>query len=154
MSSKRKKIALDRRKGLYLWPVDGKGRGVFCVTDIRKGDVLEVTPTIILNEGDTNRVDKTRLADYTFQLGGVSKAKQKERGIRNLDKCSGVIMGIISYFNHSDKPNAEVQWEEHDGTLYHQVVALKNIPKNTEICTTYGHGWFKDRKDTVKKHKH
>ena len=55
-------------------------------------------------------------------------------------------MGVISYCNHSEDPNAEVQWEEHDGTLYHLVKALRRIPKNTEICTTYGDGWFDDRK--------
>jgi hypothetical protein len=25
------------------------------------------------------------------------------------------------------------------------VKALKNIPKNTEICTSYGKAWFADR---------
>lgn len=154
MKKKTKKVSLDRKKGLYLRHVEGKGRGVFCVAPIKKGEVLEVTPTIILNERATDRVDSTILANYTFQLGAVSKTLRREAGAKKMSGCSGVIMGIISYFNHSETPNAEVQWEEHGGTLYHQVVAIKNIPKDTEICTSYGRGWFEDRKDTVVKRKH
>lgn len=139
------KIKLDRKPGLYLKDTPHKGRGVFCMTDIRKGEVLEVTPTIILNEKATDAVDKTILANYTFQLGAISKAHRKKAGVKNISKSSGVIMGIISYFNHSESPNAEVEWEEHDGTLYHLVRALKRIPKHTEICTSYGGGWLEDR---------
>ena len=143
----KRKIGLDRKKGLYLKYVEGKGRGVFCAGDIRMGEILEVTPTIILNKAATENVDKTVLGDYTFQIGGsVSKRLREEARVGKMSECSGVIMGIISYFNHGKKPYAEVQWEEYDGTLYHQVVALRNIPKNTEICTTYGRGWFDDRK--------
>ena len=142
----KRKIKLDRKKGLYLKHTDSKGRGVFCMSDIRAGEVLEVTPTIILNEAATNRIDNTILANYTFQLGAISKAHRKRLHVKNIKKCSGVIMGITSYCNHSDDPNAEVEWEEHQGTLYHLVKALRRIPKNTEICTTYGAGWFDDRK--------
>jgi SET domain-containing protein len=141
----KRKIKLDRKKGLYLKPVEGKGRGVFCTSDIRKGEVLEVTPTIILNEKASRAVDETILANYNFQIGGISKAQRKRAHIRDIKKCSGVIMGIISYFNHDENPNAEVEWEEHNGTLYHLVKVLRPIPKNTEICTAYGKGWFEDR---------
>jgi SET domain-containing protein len=144
MSGKRNK--LDRKKNLYLEDAGHKGRGVFCSEDIRKGEVLEITPTIILNEAATEAIEGTILADYVFKIGGISKTLRKQAGIKNISKCCGAIMGITSYFNHSETPNAEVEWEEHNGTLYHQVRALRSIPKNTEICTSYGGGWFDDRK--------
>jgi hypothetical protein len=148
----RRKIKLDRKQGLYLKDTGHKGRGVFCVSDIKKGEVLEVTPTIVLNETDTHRVEDTILANYTFKIGAISKAHRARLSLKDIQQSSGVIMGLISYFNHGDYPNAEVEWEEHDGTLYHLVRALKFIPKNTEILTSYGGGWFEDRKDTLKKH--
>ena len=80
-----------------------------------------------------------------FQIGGISKALRTQLKLKDVKKCTGVIMGIISYFNHDNKPNAEVEWEEYNGTLYHYVKALRNIPKDTEICTSYGKIWFKDR---------
>ncbi len=148
----KKKIKLMRKEGLYLKDTGHKGRGVFCTADIRKGEILEVTPTIILNKRETGAIEDTILANYVFKIGAISKPHRKHLGITDTTKCSGVIMGIISYFNHAEEPNAEVEWEEQDGTLYHQVRALKRIPKNTEICTSYGGGWFDDRKD-IKHHK-
>lgn len=144
--SKKSKIKLHRKKGLYLNDAGHKGRGVFCTTDIKKGEIFEITPTVILNKAATEHVDKTILANYIFKIGGISKALRKRHHIKQIKDCSGVIMGLISFCNHSEDPNAEVEWEEHDGTLYHQVKALRRIPKNTEICTTYGDGWFEGRK--------
>jgi SET domain-containing protein len=140
-----KKFKLKRKEGLYLDDAGHKGRGVFCSTDIKKGEVLEWTPTLILNDKESKGVEETILANYVFQIGGISKKLRAKHKIRNIKNATGVIMGIISYFNHDDKPNAEVEWEEFNGTLYHFVKALKNIPKNTEICTSYGKAWFADR---------
>ena len=140
-----KKFKLDRKKGLYLGDAGFKGRGVFCSTDIKKGETLEWTPTIILNEKESDDIEDTILANYVFQIGGISKALRTQLKLKDVKKCTGVIMGIISYFNHDNKPNAEVEWEEYNGTLYHYVKALRNIPKDTEICTSYGKIWFKDR---------
>ena len=137
---------LNRKKGLYLKDTKTvKGRGVFCVDDIRKGEILEVTPAILLNEVETKHVDKTRLLNYTFTTGNVSKKMRKEFKMRNKGKACCVIMGIASYCNHSEEPNAEVLYEEKMGTLYHYLQATKRIPKHTEICTSYGSGWFDDR---------
>jgi SET domain-containing protein len=55
-------------------------------------------------------------------------------------------MGLMSYCNHSEKPNAEIVWEEKLGTVYHTLQVTRDIPKHTEICTSYGAGWFDDRK--------
>lgn len=137
---------LNRKKGLYLKDTKTtKGRGVFCVQDIRKGEILEITPAILLNEKDTHYVDKTFLLNYTFTAGNVSKRLRKLAGLKNKGKASSVIMGIATFCNHSEEPNAEVLYEEKQGTLYHYLQATKRIPKNTEICTSYGSGWFDDR---------
>lgn len=142
-------VPLDRKKSLYLKHTESRGRGVFCRETIRKGEVLETTPTIVLNERETDRTLKTFLGDYIFGLGRVSKEKLRVCGIKNIDDASCVIMGITSFCNHAKNPNAEVIWEEKDGTLYHILVARRSIPKDTEICTDYGRGWFDDRKQRL-----
>ena len=139
------KISLERQTGLYLKDAGHKGRGVFCKKDIRKGAVLEITPGLVLNDTATTDVDKTLLINYTFAIGAVSKKLRQRKKIRQTDNCSAVIMGIASFCNHSDDPNAEIEWEEHNGTLYYTLTALKAIPRHTEICTSYGDGWLKDR---------
>jgi len=140
-----KNIILERRKGLYLKDTGAKGRGVFCIGNIAAGDVLEVTPAVILNEAATRHADKTILVNYTFATGKVSKCVRDRAHIKKTDHSSAVIMGIASFCNHAEKPNAEILWEEREGALYYTLKATRPIPKNTEICTIYGCGWFDDR---------
>lgn len=137
---------LVRRKGLYLKRVPRKGRGVFCRTAIRKGETIEVTPSVVLNDAATTHADKTLLQNYTFVVGDVSSAQKKRAGIKKTDMSSSVVFGILTFCNHGEVPNAEILWEEHGDTLYYILKATRDIPKNTEICTTYGPGWFADRK--------
>ncbi len=139
--------ALDRKKNLYLKETRARGRGLFCTSKIRKGEELEATPAIILTEDMTKNVDKTILGNYVFKVGDISKKLQKRVGIKTLEKTSCVIMGITSFCNHDENPNAVVVWEQRGGTLYHVLQATNDIPKDTEICTSYGENWFNGRKE-------
>ncbi len=137
---------LNRKIGLYLKDSGAKGRGVYCDHDIRRGETIEVTASLLLNEADTRRIDRTLLGHYNFLTGQVSKQLRERKRITKSSEASCVILGIISFCNHSKNPNAEVYWEEKHGTLYHSLKARRRIPKHTEICTTYGRTWFSDRK--------
>lgn len=137
---------LDRKKSLYLKHVGHKGRGVFSRTPVKKGEILETTPALLLNEKATLDADRTLLLNYTFVLGNVSAAQRKKAGIKKAGHGSALVMGILAFCNHCEQPNAEILWEELDGTLYYMLRATRNIPKNTEICTSYGDTWFDERK--------
>lgn len=137
---------LDRKKGLYLKDTGTeKGRGVFCTSPIKAGEELEVTAAVVLDDGDTKTADKTLLKNYTFVIGKVSARLRQRMKIKSSQNASSVVMGILSFCNHDKKPNAEILWEEHAGTVYYTLRATRNIPKNTEICTTYGAQWFNQR---------
>lgn len=146
MPAKKKSHSLERKKGLYLKNTKEKGRGVFCKNSIKKGEEIEANPTLVLNEKETVSLQKTLMRDYIFTLGKISKKMQGRVRIKDTDEACCLIMGVTTYCNHDDNKNAEVLWEERDGTLYHVLVATRNIPKNTEICTSYGDGWFDKRK--------
>jgi hypothetical protein len=137
---------LDRKPGLYLKQTATKGRGVFCLTDIEEGEILEVTPAILLDEAATGHVDKTLLHDYKFAAGPLNKRQRRLFRVGDPDKSCCMIMGIMTYCNHDEYPNADIFWEEEDGVAYHFLEAIRAIPKNTEICTSYGEGWFDERK--------
>ena len=143
--SKNEFYKLDRKKGLYLKQTATKGRGVFCVSDIAEGEILEVTPAILLDQAATAHIDKTILHDYKFSVGELSKRQRALFNIDDPDKSCCMIMGIMAYCNHDEYPNADIFWDEDEGTAYHILEAIRPIPKNTEICTTYGEGWFKER---------
>ncbi len=139
-----KKVLMNRKSGLYLKATGRKGRGVFCTGNIKKGELLEVTPAIILNESETSHVDKTGLVRYTFMTGELSARLMKQAGAKDVDSISAVAMGMVSFCNHARDNNALVYWEEHGGTLYYILQALRDIPKGVEICTTYGEEWMQD----------
>lgn len=141
-------LFLPRKAGLYLSMTEEKGRGLFCIHPIKKGEELEVTPAIILNEKETDHSDQTMLQDYVFKIGDLSQDTLEEKDIKNADAASCVVMGIASYCNHDMHPNAEVVWEETDDGLYYTLTATRDIPAGTEICTSYGDTWFADRDET------
>jgi uncharacterized protein len=145
MNRTKKHPSLDRKKDLYLKDVGIKGRGVFCRTAIKKGEVLEITPAVILDEAATDAVDSTTLMNYNFIIGNISKKMRRQTGVKRPAKASCVIFGVMTFCNHDEKPNAEIVWEELDGTLYYELHAKKAIPAGTEICTSYGKTWFADR---------
>ena len=148
MPKKKKKTKitkLPRKKGLYLKDAGPKGRGVFCTDDIRSGEIIEVTPALILNDGDTEAVSGKLLNQYTFKIGAIPKRMQAAAGIKDLAEASAVVMGVMAYCNHDRKPNAEILWEAVDGALYYYLEATSRIAKGTEICTTYGNSWFSER---------
>ena len=137
---------LDRKKGLYLKHTATKGRGVFCVSDIEEGEIIEVSPAILLNEVATTHIEKTIIHDYKFKVGELSNSLRAHSHIKTSNKSSCVVMGLMAFCNHDESSNADIYWEEDEGTAYHFLEATRRIPKNTEICTNYGRGWFTQRK--------
>ncbi len=142
----KKAPALNRKPGLYIAPAGKKGRGLYCRNAIKKGEILEVTPALILNDKDTVNAEPTIINDYTFVIGDLKKSTLARAKIQKAADASAIVMGILAYCNHDEAPNAEIIWDEQGTTLYYMLRATANIKKNTEICTSYGEGWFEDRK--------
>lgn len=143
--SRKQIYKLDRKKGLYLKQTAAKGRGVFCTSDIEEGEIIEISPALVLNEAATAHADKTILYDYKFKVGALSNAQRAVFGIKDPKKSSCIVMGLMAFCNHDENPNVEIYWEEDDGMSYHFLEATRRIPRNTEICTHYGRGWFTQR---------
>lgn len=141
---------LERKKGLYLKETAEKGHGVFCASEIEEGEIIEISPAILLDEKETAHADKTILYDYKFKISTLSQRQRTLFGVGDPKKSCCVVMGVTSFCNHSENPNADIFWEEDGGTIYHFLEATRHIPKNTEICTNYGRGWFAKRKQIRK----
>lgn len=148
--STRESYSLSRKKGLYLKQTAAKGRGVFCAGDIEEGEILEIAPALLLDARATAQADKTILYDYKFKLGALSRPQRALLGIDKPEKSCCIVMGLMAFCNHDERPNADIYWEEDDGTVYHFLEATKDIPRHTEICTNYGRGWFAKRNQVRK----
>ena len=58
------KIFLDESK------IPEAGRGVFALKKIKKDEVIERSPVVIINENQVPHLRKTKLIDYYFMWGG------------------------------------------------------------------------------------
>ena len=131
-----------RHEGLYLAPVANKGRGVFCADDIKAGDVIETSPIIIVGEVDAEKLSDTMLRDYVFSASKLPSSVYKREYITDPKKASVLVMGVASFCNGRRDPNAELDLMKGHFAAYYQLKARKDIPKDTEICVSYGLWWF------------
>lgn len=98
----------------------GKGRGVFATANIRRGEVIEASPALMVPVKDINRLESSFLRHYMFQTDD--------------GKHYVVGMGYVAIANHADEPNAEF-----DVTTDVVIVrAIKNIAPGKEVTVDYG----------------
>jgi SET domain-containing protein len=98
----------------------GKGRGVFARRPIRKGEVIERVPVLVLDEADYEQgMDGTLLAGYVFAWGEGQIA---------------LALGYGSLYNHSYKPNSRYQ---DVAPRTKQFVALRDIRRGEEVTVNY-----------------
>lgn len=126
-------MSLQQIPGLFFAKSDLHGRGVFCVNDISKGDLIEIAPVITFSKSSLDCLDKTRLYEYYFLWGEDMEAP-------------ALVLGYGSLFNHSDNPNAEFSLDVPSKNIH--FIALRDIISGIEITTDYRAGrpdqplWF------------
>jgi uncharacterized protein len=115
--------------------ISKRHRGVFAATNIRKGQVIEVCPVVVIPKKDQKRVDRTFVMDYYFYWGRQNQP--------------AIALGYGSLYNHSYAPNAE--YEENVKRRVIIFRAIKDIKKGEEIRTNYNGDhdskdqlWFKN----------
>lgn len=100
-----------------------KGRGVFANCRIRKGEIVEVAPVIILSRQEGVIISKMRRIESFCYHWGTN------------EKQTAFVMGCGSFYNHSYDPN----------TTYHNLPkqrvvvfrALEDIAKGEELTHNY-----------------
>ena len=111
------------------------GRGVFAKNPIKKGEIIEECPVLVLPRKDYFTVKKTVLHNYYFMWGRVT--------------C-GICLGFGSLYNHFYEPNATYKKSIKEHII--KFVAIKDIKKGEEITVNYNYGdpnnkkslWIKD----------
>ena len=96
----------------------GKGRGVFARRAIRKGEVFETCPVLVLPAG-TIEDFSTGFGPYVFEWGEGKVA---------------LALGFGSLYNHSYRPNARY---DDVGPQTKEFTALKDIEPGEEIVVNY-----------------
>lgn len=110
--------------GLYIMHTESQGRGVFTAVDIKKGDLIEIAPVIVLKESELPVIHNTTLHDYYFLWGP------------NNETCA-IALGYASMYNHAVHPNANYLLDLPQETI--EVFAIEDIEAGSQITINY-HG--------------
>ena len=99
------------------------GRGVFATRDIKRGEVIEVCPAVMVESRDITK--RSFLWRYMWPL-------LNDRGF------SLIVLGYGSLYNHEENPNARKVW----GKGWNDSVfkARRAIAKGDEITVNYSGG--------------
>ena len=105
-------------------------RGVFCTGYIKKDELFEEAPIIIVNRND---IKDSLLMDYVFKINANDYA---------------VAFGCASLYNHRNQPSAyyKVDAEKKKISFY----ALRDIEPGEEIFVSYGKAYWNSRDISAK----
>jgi SET domain-containing protein len=113
-------MGLTQSDAIEVKRIKGKGRGVFARRPIRKGEVFETVPMIVLSAREfEDGLAGTALESYCFGWGRDQVA---------------LALGYGSLYNHSYRPNARY---EDVGPRTKAFVALRDIDPGEEITVNY-----------------
>ena len=98
----------------------GKGRGVFATKTIRRGEVIEAAPSLLVPASDTKRIENSFLKHYIFQT---------DSGYDYV-----VATGYVAIANHDDHNNAEFHVSREVSTIK----AVRTIRPGEEVTVDYG----------------
>jgi SET domain-containing protein len=107
---------------LFIAASEGRGRGVFIRDRIAEGDLLEVSPVLVLSKQERVEVDKTLLHDYVFEWGP------------DREQCC-VAWGYVSMYNHSEFPNCTYEMDFEAETI--AIRTLRLIEAGEELLINY-----------------
>lgn len=107
---------------LSIAPSPERGRGVFTTADIETGTIVEISPVLVLDPEERNKVEQTLLFDYIFEWGDDLKSA-----------C--VALGYLSVYNHSYTANCIYEMDfEHE---LMQIRTVKPIKAGEELFINY-----------------
>ena len=90
----------DAAARVVVGPAPPKGRGVFATRSIRRDEVVESAPVIVIPVDEQKKIHATLLNDYVFGWGDTI----------------AVVLGYGSLYNHSWESNLEYRKRLDDGS--------------------------------------
>ena len=116
------------------------GRGLFTTESIKKGEIVEVSPVIVIPASERKLVEFTEVQSYLFEWTGNKQA---------------LALGLGSLFNHSVQ-RRNVTWDCNYRRKTITFKALKDIKKGSQLFINYGYSmrkvkaWRKIKREAAK----
>ena len=108
------------------------GRGLYSLVNLSKGQCVEESEVVILNDIDSKMIESTDLNMYSFAW----------------KSGSAIALGKGSLFNHSKTPNVTYFNDYEDKVIY--FIAIRDIKKGEQLFIDYGYDPIKERAVTKK----
>lgn len=112
------------------------GRGLFATKDIAIDQRIASFELLVLNERDTELVNKTDLQFYTFKYNETQDC---------------LVLGDGELFNHSDNPNVKFNLVDFDCRKIMQFVAIKDIKEGEQLFISYNQDTEVDTSEYINK---
>lgn len=106
-----------------------KGRGIVATELIPKETLIEAAPVASFPAKQIPLVSKTEILKYYFVIPSEYEKRENVRGY--------IVFGLSSLCNHSETPNAYINWTKDDIGLWAYLIALKDIQPEEEIFLFY-----------------
>lgn len=106
-----------------------KCRGIVATKMIAKETEIEVSPTVSFSAAQRDIIDKTELQKYYFVIHSEYETNPKVGG--------HIVFGLSSLCNHSETPNAYINWVKDEMGLWAHLIALQDIQAGDEVCLYY-----------------
>ncbi|MCW5212280.1 SET domain-containing protein-lysine N-methyltransferase [Desulfobulbus sp. TB] len=115
---------------LKVEKISGKGRGTIAVQDIPQGTIIENAPVADFPPDQRATIHETEIGEYYF-------VRPTEYNLKNKHVSGYFVLGLSSLSNHSEEPNAQVEWYEDDLGLWARLTALRDIRTDEEVTVFY-----------------
>lgn len=98
------------------------GRGLYANKNIKKGEIINISPVLVIEKSEANKIVDTILNIYVFEWS---------------KDASALSFGYGSLFNHSKKPN--VTYMNNFSTKEIFFITSRNIKKGEQLFINYGY---------------
>jgi len=113
---------MTKTSKIRLGQTKRKGRGVFATKKIKKGEVIECAPVLVIPEAEWKLIKKTILYHYVFTWSDEPED-------------IALALGFGSFYNHSYTPNANFDTKVEEDVI--EFVAARDIAPDEEITINY-----------------
>ena len=124
-------VRSSQRLPLSIVTVGGRGRGVIADEPIRKGELVERSPVLVIPPTDRAATDGTIVFTYVFMW----EHDTVEEDLYKHEGRSAIALGFTSLLNHSYTPNCD--FIRHIDDLVIDLVAARDIEAGEELTIDY-----------------
>jgi uncharacterized protein len=100
------------------------GKGLYATKNIKKGEIVEISPVVVLDKCDSGTLSSTKLNVYVFEWNKSSSA---------------LALGVGSLFNHCSNHRLNVTYMNSFGTKEIVFMTSRSVKKGEQLFINYGY---------------